>query len=118
MKVQIKSLSGASTTIDGLRSTDTVLTLKKRYAKNGPPAAQQRIIFANRELSNEDTLLQAKIGDGAVLSVVLRTKAHTAPNAYVPPPPVPIEEIFDSSDEDEPVLGPTRTGITIRCNKH
>lgn len=57
-----------------VKGSYTVFQLKKILAEKTFPECQQRIIFDDRELSDEDTLSDCQVHDGDELSVLLRLR--------------------------------------------
>jgi len=71
MHIKVKTLTGKEIEID-IETDDTIARIKERVEeKEGIPPPQQRLIFGGKQLSDEKTAFEYKIGGGSVLHPVL-----------------------------------------------
>ena len=75
MKVFVRKLGGKSMTIE-VDATDTIENVKaKIYDREGVPPEQQRLLFAGKQLDEEQwTLADYQIGNSAILDYVIRLR--------------------------------------------
>lgn len=74
-KLSVKTLTGTTYELD-FRKAETILDFKKRIeAETGIPVAQQRLIFAGKQLEDNRTFTDYNIQAGSTLHMVLRLRA-------------------------------------------
>ncbi len=74
MQLLIKTLTGKTITVD-VNEDDTVETLKQRInEKEGIPVDQQRLIFGGKQISEERTMSDYGVTNGATMHLVLRLR--------------------------------------------
>lgn len=74
MQVFIKTLTGKSITLD-VSDTDTMLSVKKKiHEKDGIAVEKQRLVFAGKELTDEDTFLSAGIQKDSTIHLICRLR--------------------------------------------
>ena len=84
MKVFIKLLTGSTVTLE-VEHTDTVAAVKQRIQQaEGIPAAQQRLIFAGKQMEDHKTLQDCNILKESVihLAPAMRAQSHSPPPAF------------------------------------
>ena len=74
----VKTLTGKTITLNGISSSDTILSVKTRVQeKEGIPPAQQRLIYAGQQLADEKTLAECGIQRESTLQLLLRLEEIT-----------------------------------------
>ena len=74
MQFFVKSLTGRTITVEG-HSTDTVAQLKQQvHEKEGIPPAEQRLIFAGKQLVDHKPLSDYGLSAGSTMHLVLRLR--------------------------------------------
>jgi len=71
MQLSIKTLTGKTIAIEA-KPSDTVSGIKSKISthEDGAPTHKQRLIFAGRQLEDNNTLLSYNIQDGATIHFV------------------------------------------------
>jgi large subunit ribosomal protein L40e len=78
MFIFIKTLTGRTLSLD-VQPTETILALKtKIFERDNVPVAQQKLIFAGKQLDDEKTLADLNIQKETVLHLVLATSVSRA----------------------------------------
>jgi large subunit ribosomal protein L40e len=86
MNIIVKRLSTNGEFTLEVESSDTVESIKEHILnKTGIPTGQQRLIFASKQLEDNYTLADYRIGPNSVIKLVLRLS----------PPPIDFSQIFD-----------------------
>ena len=87
-QIFVKTLTGKTLTINDISPDDLVSTIKDKIAqKEGVPVDQQRLIFAGKQLSDNEKLSSYSIGKDACIHLVLRLRggSNTPPSSNQPP---------------------------------
>jgi len=68
----VKTLTGKTITVAGLKDGDSISLVKEKIQTGlGIPIKTQRLIFAGQELSNNQTILSAKVPFKSIIQVVV-----------------------------------------------
>lgn len=102
--VTVRPLTGSSTIITILDDA-LVLDLKNSVnAAMGVPAAEQRLIFAGRQLEDARTLASYSIVNGSTINLVRRTGTSTSAAAPVAETPKPWHQAYGRSESTSECL--------------
>ncbi|KAF9068704.1 ubiquitin-related domain-containing protein [Rhodocollybia butyracea] len=71
MLIKVRTLTGKEIELDVDPEDKISLIKEKVEEQSGVPPVQQRLIFGGRQLPDDKTALEASIGAGAVLHLVL-----------------------------------------------
>ncbi len=72
MQIYIKHLNGKTMTLD-VESSDSIEVVKQKiYKKYNIPSDQQRLVFKNRELNDNEKLSETKIENNSIIYITLK----------------------------------------------
>lgn len=89
MSINVRPLTGQNFAISA-DSADTVASVKQKIEDaNGTPVADQRLVFAGRQLEDSRTLADYNIQDQSTIFLVLRLRP-TSTSSQPEPTPIPM----------------------------
>ncbi|KAL4449670.1 hypothetical protein ABPG74_007493 [Tetrahymena malaccensis] len=73
MQISIKTLSGKTITIDNVKASDTIESLKAKIEEKQQIAiSQQKLVFDSKQLDNQKTLYEYDIQKDSIIYLVIR----------------------------------------------
>jgi ubiquitin C len=81
-QIFVKTLTGKTLTINDISGEDTIATIKQKISqKEGVPVDQQRLIFAGKQLEDNQTLSSYNIQKDSCVHLVLRLRGGSTGSA-------------------------------------
>lgn len=83
-QIFVKTLTGKTLTINDITAEDTIATVKQKiFQKEGVPVDQQRLIFAGKQLEDNQTLSNYSINKDSTIHLVLRLRGGSGMQIFV-----------------------------------